>query len=126
MKAKLVSHGSFKKTFSFMSKSYKIPSDKILDKIGKETVERLRIESPSEEVAKGWSYSIIRDNKNRISLNFNNSCVTTEGDNMAIILENGHATMDGKWVPGYNFIKGPIEDAYKKIKSYTREELDNL
>lgn len=77
--------------------------------------------SPNEEIAKSWSYEII-SNKGTLSLFFTNSQVVN-GQNIAIIIDVGHATKNGYWVSGTNYLSKPTKKAYDKIIKDTWEAL---
>lgn len=113
-------------TKSYMKKLESgLPSEDTLNIVANNTINKLKAASPNEEISKGWSYEIIRDKKH-ISLYFNNSAISKNGENLAILIDNGHATKDGFWIAGTHFTKEPLEDAYKEIFEKTREELRKL
>lgn len=118
--------GSFKKSKLYFVKVKKVVhiDDAKLKKIAEETVEKLKLVSPYESIAVGWSYEIKRDSIG-LTLYFNNSYVEN-GANIALIVDIGHGTRGGKWVSGKNYIKEPIEEAYNKILNETWEELKSL
>lgn len=115
--------GSFSKTEKYFERLQDMDKAGILDEIAQETLEDLikaspRRDSTGEElgIASSWSYEIIRGNKS-ISILFNNSRIQN-GVNIAVIVNNGHASRSGKWVPGQHFIEEPIDNACKKIMKH--------
>lgn len=68
--------------------------------------------SKSGKTSESWSYNII-DTKNGRVIEYNNSNIQN-GLNIAILIDTGHATATGKWVPGTHYIDKTI----KSICSY--------
>lgn len=115
----------FDKTLDFLDNVKKVPFSKSLEDVAKNTIRKLKLASPTSEIANGWNYEIIKD-KNTTTLYFNNNVVTKNGENLAIIIDSGHATIDGKWVSGSNFTKEPFDEAYEEILRSTKEEIESL
>ena len=101
----------------------KINNKKVI-KIVEETIEKLIEASPYESIAKCWSYEI-EQNKRGLKIYINNSYVEN-GANIALIVDVGHGTSNGKWVSGKNYIKEPIQEAYDKILKEAEEEFKSL
>lgn len=74
----------------------------------------------SSDVGNGWSYEIII-NKKKQRIIFNNSAVVN-GVNVAIMLDVGHATRDGKWISGLHYIDPILRRTCESIVSKDREE----
>lgn len=125
MNIKLTSKGNFNKTKSFLKNISYVPSFDTLYKVAEETITKLKNASPTDELKNGWSYEIER-NKKHTALYFNNSVLTKNGENLAIIIDNGHVSKTGKWVPGFNYIEPIVDEAYKDIIKYTKEEINKL
>lgn len=119
--------GSFNKTERFFKKIQNLYKNGILDIIAQETVEELKKATPKKDDAKklhladAWSYEIVKDNK-RIAIYFNNSIIR-DGVNIALILNDGHLTKSGNWVPGQHYIDEPINNACNKILKHIKEDL---
>lgn len=94
-----------------------------LNEFGQEGVDRLQAATPVQtgKTANSWYYELTEeDGKNSIvwyNTNINN------GVNIAIIIDTGHATVNGSWVQGYNYIDEAIQPIIEKIKKYFREEV---
>lgn len=119
IKTKINQNGN--KTENFLRKALEFPDIKKLNEIAEKSLKEFIEASPTEEIAKGWSYEIISKRSN-VSLFFNNSCVK-DGVNIAIVIDTGHGTSSGYWVSGKNYLKKPIADAYDRIIKETWEEL---
>lgn len=97
-----------------------------LDKYGREGVEALKSVTPRDtgETAESWYYTISRK-KDRVTISFNNSN-TPEGVPVAIILQYGHATRDGGWVEGVDYINPAIQPIFDKIAKNAWAEVTRL
>ena len=112
---KIKQKGNWSNTFSFLKKVRKIKITSVLDKYGKIGVEKLRAATPKDsgKTSELWSYSI--EEGNGISqLIFSNSNIN-DGCNIAIILQYGHATNNGSWVEGTDYINPALKDVFKSL-----------
>lgn len=111
----ITSKGDFSKLTNWLNKAKKATELDILDKYGREGVTALSSSTPidSGETAKSWYYKIER-NKGLIRLLFCNSNVQ-DGVPIAIILQYGHATRNGGWVEGQDFINPETKKVFDKI-----------
>lgn len=109
------SKGDFKKLDRFMERMKEVVKLGDLDKYGREGVNALSSATPvdSGETASSWSYDIIRGD-GRVSLVFSNSNIQN-GVPIAIILQYGHATKNGGWVEGRDYINPAIQPIFDKI-----------
>lgn len=107
--------GNFKKTNNFLRYVLDQQYLDILNRYGAEGVRALSANTPRDtgETASSWSYEIIRG-KNKIILAFNNDHVE-KGVPIAVILQYGHATRNGGWVEGIDYINPAIQPIFKKI-----------
>lgn len=96
--------------------------------------------SPNEDIANNWSYTITYE-KNKINITFNNTAEIIEsfhyksdgsldsaahsGVNIAIIVDTGHATGDGRWIEGKHYLKEATDNACDAITSYLRKEMQD-
>ncbi len=126
MPIKFKKTSDFKQTKKYLNGSIDITKldFKELEKICDNTIKNLYAASPSESIAKQWTYEIVKE-KNSVTIFFNNTYVLN-GLNIALLVDKGHATKSGRWVQGKHYIDGPIDDAYNKIIRQTKEELNNL
>ena len=111
----ITSKGDFSKLTNWLNKAKKTTELDILDKYGREGVAALSSATPidSGETAKSWYYKIERK-KGLIRLLFCNSNVQ-DGVPIAIILQYGHATRNGGWVEGQDFINPETKKVFDKI-----------
>lgn len=124
MSIKVKSKGSFNKTKAFLYKLTNLYDMNSIIKILDKAIDQLKKASPSEEVAKKWEYEIINNGKH-LTIYINNLEIQN-GNNIAIILDNGHVSQEGKWIPGKNYIQKPIDEAFVKIINNIMEELKRV
>jgi hypothetical protein len=66
--------------------------------------------------AASWNYEIEEDKKaGTIKLSFTNSNIVDEWCNIAIILQYGHATGNGGWVEGVDYINPALKPIFDKL-----------
>lgn len=123
---KIKSKGNWDRTDNFFKKSIKITKIEDITRLAETCIERLKEATPKDSglTSESWGYEIIKT-KNRNSLYITNSNIQN-GIKIALILEVGHATVDGKWIEGKNFIGPVTTEAYNKILSETWKELKKL
>lgn len=107
------------KSEEYLQNVSKIFSRDSLRKIAEDSLEDFISASPTVEIATGWSYDI-NILSNKASVVFNNSTFDN-GENIAIIIDVGHGTMSGKWVPGKNYLKEPIRKTYIRLDELLTE-----
>lgn len=117
------SKGNFKKTYSFLEKIKEGFDIGLLDKYGKMGVEALEMATPMDTglTAASWYYQIERDGKN-VSLQFLNSNIQN-GIPIAIILQYGHATRNGHYVEGIDYINPALRPVFEKLAAEAWKEL---
>ena len=93
-----------------------------LNEFGQEGVDRLQAATPvrTGKTANSWYYEIYEED-GRTHLNWYNTNVNN-GINIAVIIDSGHAALDGSWIQGYNYIDSAIRPVVYKLKKYFREE----
>lgn len=117
--------GDFKKTEKFLKKSLGRDYRKVLEKYGETGVRALSDATPVESgiTASSWYYEIVQKDS-YISIVWKNSNVQN-GVNIAVILQYGHATRNGGYVEGRDYINPALkpifdalaEEAWREVKS---------
>lgn len=107
--------GDFKKLNSFLEKSKNVFKVGDLDRYGREGVNALSSVTPRDtgETARSWDYKINRT-KDRITIEFHNSNIQN-GVPIAVIIQYGHATEDGGYVQGRDYINPVIRPLFDKM-----------
>ena len=118
--------GSFSKTIRYMTRVKKAINISDLDRFGKEGVSALASATPidSGETASQWYYEIERGRES-VTIGFNNSNIQN-GVPIAIILQYGHATRNGGWVSGRDYINPAIQPVFDKIAEEAWKEVTRL
>lgn len=93
-----------------------------LNEFGQEGVDRLQAATPvrTGKTANSWYYEI-SEQDGKTSLIWYNTNVN-KGINIAVIIDSGHAALDGSWTQGYNYIDSAIGPVVVKIRKYFGEE----
>lgn len=123
---KVKQKGNLNKSSYFFRKLNDLYRNGILDEIASETIVLLKNSTPRTlddskiHVADSWSYNIDKSSKN-ITITFLNDEVNN-GTNIAIILDEGHMSKSGKWVPGQHYIQEPMDYAIKRILEELRKD----
>lgn len=114
--------GSFKKTEAFLQRNKKMKFSS-LDKYGKEGVQALEAATPVDtgRTAASWYYEIEQTDKTT-SIVWKNSNVV-DGTPIAIILQYGHATRNGGYVQGTEYINSALRPIFDKIADAVWKEV---
>lgn len=115
--------GDFKNLTSFLEKSKEVFNIGILDKYGRQGVSALQAATPKDtgKTAESWSYKINREN-GKVSLTFHNTNVN-QGVLIAVILQYGHATGNGGYVEGIDYINPALKPIFEKIAEEAWKEV---
>ena len=118
--------GDFSKTTNFLKRAKSTVKMSDLEKYAKKGVEALVSATPVDTglTASSWSYDIVNKNGS-IAINFNNSNVN-KGVPIAIILQYGHATGNGGWVEGRDYINPTIQPIFDEMVNDLWREVTKL
>ncbi len=117
--------GNFDKVTRFLEKMSKRDATSILNKYGKRGVELLRTATPIDtgETADSWGYEVVREN-GRYKIYWTNDNIH-DGVSIAIILQYGHATKNGGYVEGIDYINPALEEVFTDMaEELWREVVD--
>lgn len=97
-----------------------------LDKYGKMGVEALSEYTPKDtgETADSWDYEVVHDRYGS-SIYWTNSNIV-DGVNIALILQYGHATKNGYWVEGIDYINPALQPVFEEIAEDAWREVTNI
>lgn len=128
MGIKVSSSGDFSKTYKYLNKLAEFKKKKlmsILNKHGTEGVRKLKEATPIDtgETASKWRYEI-QEKGDTVKLVFINDA-QNDGIPIVVLIQYGHGTGTGGYVPPRDFINpaiGPIlkkisEDAWKEVRA---------
>lgn len=115
--------GDFSKLSSFLERAKETINVGELDKYGREGVNALASATPIDSgvTANSWYYKIDRK-AGSTTISFHNSNVNN-GVPIAIILQYGHATGNGGWVEGRDYINPAIQPIFDKIANDAWKEV---
>ena len=115
--------GDFKNLSSFLEKTKEKLNLGLLDKYGREGVAALQAATPKDtgKTSESWYYKIERKNGS-VSLTFHNSN-HNKGVPIAIILQYGHATGNGGYVEGVDYINPALRPIFDKIAEEAWKEV---
>lgn len=115
--------GDFSKLDKYLKKAERGIDISILDQYGKVGVDALASATPKDTglTSRSWTYTI--DNKpGSISISFHNSNFN-DGVPIAIILQYGHATRNGGWVEGVDYINPAIRPVFEELSKKAWKEV---
>ena len=120
-----VQKGDFNNTFKFFEKAKEIVNLGVFDKYGRMGVEALSSNSPKDTglLSESWTYSI-EHYKNGSRIVWSNNDVE-HGRNVAILVQYGHATKNGTFVNGIDFINPAMKPIFERIADELWKEVDN-
>lgn len=115
--------GNFEKTDLFFKRMKENRFKTNLDRFAKEGVRALSEATPKDtgKTASSWYYEII-ENQSGIKIVWKNSNITEEAP-IAILIQYGHATKNGGYVAGVDYINPAMKPIADTISEYIRKEL---
>lgn len=121
----LQSIGNFKRTHNFLDRLLKLDIRRTLNEYGAKGVKALQQATPKRtgKTANSWSYEVTMD-RNGGTVSWSNSNVN-KGVPIAIIIEYGHGTGWGGYVPPQPYIKQALESVYQEMSNAVWKEVEN-
>lgn len=121
----LVTKGNFKNTKSFFDNMLRRRYLNVLSKYGDLGVSLLSANTPLDSglTASSWSYEITED-KTGMSIVWKNNNFN-KGANIAILLQYGHATGNGGYVRGVDYINPALQPVFDKLAEAAWREVQN-
>jgi len=118
--------GNFSNTERFLNKATRLNYLQILDKYGRAGVAALASATPIDSglTADSWSYEILASG-NSYQIVWKNSNVV-DGVAIAIILQYGHATRNGGFVQGRDYINPAMKSIFEKLAEEAWREVTNI
>lgn len=107
--------GDFTALDNFFKKASNVINMNIIKNYCDEGIKALKLATPKDTglTSESWSYEITRKS-GLITISFLNSNIN-KGVPIAIILQFGHATKNGGWVEGIDYINPAIKPIFEKI-----------
>lgn len=127
MKMSIEVKGSYTKFEKFLVKHVHIKPliKKLLDKYGMKGVELLKEATPKDtgKTSESWSYDIEQDNSGNWQIVWKNSNIVDDWANVAILLQYGHATKNGGFVQGIDYINPAIQKVFQEMADEAWKEV---
>lgn len=128
MIVKITQKGDFKRTHKWLeSLSGGKHYERILHKYGKMGVKALQEATPVDSglTRDSWYYEIrTSKEKGYYAILFNNSNVVNNWANIAILLQYGHATRNGGYVQGRDYINPALQPIFDELAEKVWEEIE--
>lgn len=127
MGLKVFYKGDLKKTKAFLEKGKKMNYRGVLDRYGKAGVDALMAVTPVDSglTASSWVYDIeISDTGSRVI--WSNTNVVDGWCNVAIMLQYGHATRNGGYVEGIDYINPALRQVFQELADAAWKEVTGL
>lgn len=118
--------GDFKKTYAFFNKIREAVTKKsIFEVYGEKGVAALAMATPRDtgRTAESWYYKI-KETESGVSIEWSNSNIN-HYVSIAVILQYGHATKNGSWVEGRDYINPAIKPVFDEIAEHMRKEVSS-
>ena len=118
--------GDWSKTTDFLRSAKELEIWQILERYGKEGVSMLSQNTPVDTgtTADSWDYEI-RQSKGRYTIYWTNDNIT-DGVPVAILIQYGHATKNGGYVMGEDFINPAMVGIFRQFANEIWEEVSSL
>ena len=118
--------GDFSRLSRFLERAKETVHMGDLDRYGREGVAALASATPVDSglTASSWYYEIART-KEGVTISFKNSNIN-KGVPIAIILQYGHATRNGGWVEGRDYINPAIQPIFDRLANDAWKEVRKL
>lgn len=118
--------GDFSKTTKFLTRAKDSVRLSDLERFAKKGVEALASATPVDSglTANSWEYEIVNE-KGSITINFINTNVNKHVP-IAVILQYGHATGNGGWVEGRDYINPAIQPIFDEMVRELWREVTKL
>lgn len=116
--------GDFKKTFKFLKAMQEKKFLSNLNKYGERGVQLLSENTPRDTglTASSWYYKI-EDDGETLTLTWYNNNVKKDYFNVALMLQYGHATKNGGWVEGIDYINPALKPLFDEMEKDIWEEV---
>lgn len=121
--------GDFNKLEAFLANGLKFkPAIRmILDKYGKLGVEALKEATPKDtgKTSESWSYEVIEEKDGTFRIVWSNSNLGDDWAPIAILLQYGHATGNGGYVQGQDYINPAIDKIFHRLADDAWKEVNH-
>lgn len=124
-----VHKGDFKHIEAFLMNGLKFkPATRlILEKYGQKGVEALRLATPKDtgKTSESWYYEIEEESNGTMKIVWHNSNLGDDWAPIAILLQYGHATRNGGYVQGTDYINPAIDSIFHRLADDVWKEVNH-
>ena len=126
MRISFTEEGNFESTTKWLNSVSKIDPTDAMMALGKEGITSLRAATPVDTgaTALGWAVEIEKTRKG-VEMNFVNRAHPGASANVAKLIELGHGTRNGGYVPPRPYIKGALSNVFDKAATVLVEGVMN-
>ena len=120
-----VTHGNFKKANGYLERLLEVGKFGWLNKYGEKGVKALEESTPvrTGRLASSWYYKIDHTKDGAI-LSWNNYDIEN-GENIAIVVMNGHVTKNGNYIAPNDFVTPALTQIFEEIYNSIEKEVKN-
>lgn len=118
----------FHKTLAYMIKAKLVLTKANLNEYGKMGVEALKDATPkaSGETAEHWDYKVIKEDGRAKIIWTNDNTVGYNTVPVAILIQYGHATKDGVYIEGLDYINPALRPVFTGLASKIWKEVSKV
>ena len=115
MRISFTEKGNFEATTGWLNRVSRIDPTDAMQSLGQEGIASLRAATPVDtgQTASGWAVEIEKTRKGA-EMNFVNRAHPGSSANVATLIELGHGTRTGGYVPPRPYIKGALSNVFDK------------
>lgn len=126
MRISFTEQGNFEATTKWLNTVSKIDPTDAMQSLGQEGIASLRAATPMDtgQTASGWAVEIEKTRKG-VEMNFVNRAHAHTSRNVAMLIELGHGTRTGGYVPPRPYIKGALTNVFNKAGTVLVEGVMN-
>lgn len=122
--------GNFAKLSKWLKERKELYYDKIYQKYGEMGVQALSAATPVDTglTASSWNYRVIKE-PGRVTIEWFNTNEVNNGRytvNVAVLIQYGHATVNGGFVSGYDYINPAMKPIFEKMADSVWKEVREL
>lgn len=126
MRISFTEKGNFEATTGWLNRVSKIDPTDAMQSLGQEGIASLRAATPVDtgQTASGWVVEIEKTRKG-VEMSFVNRAHPNTSRNVAMLIEMGHGTRTGGYVPPRPYIKGALTNVFSKAGTVLVEGVMN-
>ena len=111
--------GNFNHLENFLAKTIHIKPvvRRILEKYGRRGVDALREATPKDsgKTANSWTYEVVEESNGNLKIVWRNTNIANDWAPVAILLQYGHATKNGGYVQGIDYINPALQPVFEAL-----------